>query len=158
MGGTKHQYLNNMAKVIREWCKSRENWIFAEYVTSKDNRADKGSRVFNLDAEWKLASYAFQEIVKEFGNPSINLFASRINAKCTKYCSWERDLEAFAINAMTINWREDFMYAFLPFSLIYFPKESKRGRFHRYNSGTLLDRATLVSNFQKSSYFLIHYV
>lgn len=71
-----------------------------------------------MDTEWELALYAFNEIVKRFGKPTIDLFASRINSKCSKYCSWERDPEAFAINALTINWKNDYWYAFRLFTLI----------------------------------------
>lgn len=87
-------------------------------MASKENLADEGSRVRNMDTEWQLADYAFNKITKKFGLPSIDLFASRINTKCEKYCSWERDPDAFAINAMTIDWRNEFWFAFPPFSLI----------------------------------------
>ena len=50
MGGIKHRNLNKVTKEIWEWCRSRETWIFAEYVASKENLADKGSRFSNLDA------------------------------------------------------------------------------------------------------------
>lgn len=103
MGGTKSRPLNEITREIWEWCKSRSIWIFAEYVASKENLADEGSRVCNLDTEWELADYAFQKIMKKFGRSTIDLFASRINSKCAKYCSWERDSDAFAINAMTID-------------------------------------------------------
>lgn len=65
-----------------------------------------------------MAGYAFQKIIENFGYPTIDLFASRVNAKCVKYCSWDRDPEAFAINAFTVNWKEEFWFAFPPFSLI----------------------------------------
>ena len=92
--------------------------MFAEYVASGANPADKGSRINNLDTEWELAGGAFQDICQKFGQPSIYLFASRINHKCIKYCSWERDPDAFAINALNISWNDEFWYGFPPFSLI----------------------------------------
>lgn len=58
------------------------------------------------------------KIKRTFGVPTIDLFASRINNKCTKYCSWERDPEAYAINSLTIRWKYEFWYAFPPFALI----------------------------------------
>ena len=118
MGGIRYRTLNHITKQIWEWCQKRDIWIFAEYVVSKDNLADGGFRVNNIDIEWELADYAFQRIVKSFGEPSIDLFATRINNRCNKYCSWERDPEAYAINAFTIGWKEEFWYAFPPFSLI----------------------------------------
>ncbi|XP_058799080.1 uncharacterized protein LOC131668714 [Phymastichus coffea] len=135
MGGTKHEDLHIEAKKIWNWCAKREIWIFSEYVASRENRADEGSRISNLDTEWELAEEAFKELVKEFGSPSIDLFASRINRKCLKYCSWERDPDAFAINSLTISWKQDFWYAFPPFALI--PRILKKIR-EEYSTGILV--------------------
>ena len=76
------------------------------------------SRISNIDTEWELADFAYRSITEEFGNPTIDLFATRINRKCEKFCSWQRDPEAFVINAFTICWANFFWYAFPPFSLI----------------------------------------
>ena len=124
MGGTKHRDLHILTKRMWEWCIERELWIFAEYVASKENPADEGSRLSNPDTEWELSNAAFQDILETFGTPSIDLFASRVNAKCSRYCSWDRDPEAIAINALTISWKAEFWYVFPPFSLI--PKLLKK--------------------------------
>lgn len=124
MGGTKFESLNNLAKELWEWCIDRKLWVFAEYVASKENLADEGSRISNLDTEWELATQAYNEICERLGVPEIDLFASRINSKCKNYCSWDRDPEAYAINALTINWQSHRWYAFPPFSLI--PKILKK--------------------------------
>lgn len=118
MGGLRHKNLHYITKELWEWCQNREIWIFAEYVASKSNLADEGSRVSNLDTEWELADRAFHLICRRFGKPTVDLFATRVNKKCTKYCSWERDPEAYCINAFTWSWTEEFWYAFPPFSLI----------------------------------------
>lgn len=60
----------------------------------------------------------YTQIVKQFGNPEIDLFASRINKKCKKFISWKCDPEALAVDAFTVNWEGVFFYAFPPFSLI----------------------------------------
>lgn len=114
MGRTKYRSLHNLTKEIWEWCMERRIWIFAEYIASKENLADEGSRLSNLDTEWELANYAFEQICSTFGKPTIDLFATRINNKCKKYCSWERDPEAHAINSLTISWKDEFWYAFPP--------------------------------------------
>ena len=126
MGGIKFPHLNRLAKEVWEWCIERKLWIFAEYVATKENIADEESRISNIDTEWELAHYAFRKIIKRFGNPEIDFFAKRNNKKCSKYCSWERDPDAFVINAFTINWENLFGYAFPPFSLI--PKILKKIR------------------------------
>ena len=117
MGGVKYPHLHNISKQIWEWCIERNIWIFAEYIASKDNIADDGSRIMNIDTEWELADYAFCSIVHKFGQPEIDLFATRKNTKCNVYCSWQRDPDALAINAFTISWSNSFWYAFPPSEL-----------------------------------------
>lgn len=95
----------------------REN--FASYIPSRENtNADRESRRSNIDTEWELAEPIFNLIVKKWGLPDIDLFASRINAKVEKFCSWKRDPEALAIDAFTISWKGYFFFAFPPFSMI----------------------------------------
>ncbi|KAI8441239.1 hypothetical protein MSG28_014886 [Choristoneura fumiferana] len=85
----------------------------------RDNtEADEESRKLNPDTEWELSDLAFQKIIDHFGQPEVDLFASRANAKCQTYVSWKRDPEAFCIDAFTINWSQKFFYAFPPFSVI----------------------------------------
>lgn len=48
----------------------------------------------------------------------IDLFASRVNKKCSRYISRDRDPEAFDIDAFTRSWSNFYFYAFPPFSLI----------------------------------------
>uniref|UniRef100_A0ABD2WYL6 Uncharacterized protein n=1 Tax=Trichogramma kaykai TaxID=54128 RepID=A0ABD2WYL6_9HYME len=80
--------------------------------------ADAQSRVKNIDTEWELASYAFKRVVHIFGTPNIDLFASRVNWKCKRYCSWYRDPDAKFIDAFTISWANVYFYAFPPFAII----------------------------------------
>ena len=118
MGGIKYPHLHDVAHKIWEWCNKKQIWIFAEYIASKENPADKESRITNIDTEWELAKFAFEAIILEFGIPEIDLFATKINKKCSKFCSWQRDPEALVINAFTLSWKKYFWYAFPPFSLI----------------------------------------
>ncbi|XP_074099933.1 uncharacterized protein LOC141528010 [Cotesia typhae] len=119
MGGSQYLHLHLLANEIWDWCEERRIWIYASYIPSKENKeADNQSRVKNIDTEWRLAVYAFNRIIKRFGNPDIDLFASRNNSKCKKYYAWERDPHAMAIDAFTINWKKYKFYAFPPFALI----------------------------------------
>jgi len=59
-------------------------WVKTSYIASKKNvEADTASRIINLDTEWELSTNFFNQIVKKFGEPSVDLFASRI--KNVKY-------------------------------------------------------------------------
>lgn len=119
MGGVQFPHLTKITKALWQWCESRKIIVFASYISSADNYiADAESRKTHPDIEWELNDYAFQKIIKKFGNPEIDIFASRINKKCKKYVSWNRDPDAFAINAFTISWSRFFFYGFPPFSMI----------------------------------------
>lgn len=72
-----------------------DNWLHSSYVQFKQNtKVDTESRILPPETEWKLADWAFKQIMKNFGEFDIDLFASILNEKC------------------------DFFYAFAPFSVI----------------------------------------
>lgn len=119
MGGVRFKNLSNLAKSIWEWCEERELWLFASYIASKDNtEADFESRKLDKETEYELADVAFRKITEKFGYPNIDLFASRINAKCKSYISWMKDPSSVAVDAFTVNWKKYFFYAFPPFILV----------------------------------------
>lgn len=119
MGGVQYAHLNNITRQIWQWCENRNLFIFASYIKSKDNvEADKESRNINIDTEWELSSLAYENIVNSFGLPDIDLFATHLNAKCTRYVSWKRDPYAYDIDAFTLDWSRFYFYSFPPFSLI----------------------------------------
>lgn len=118
-GGIQYPHLNNVARQIWQWCEKRNIWLFASYINSCDNKeADEESRRMNPDIEWELSASAYNKILKFFGYPDIDLFASRTNAKCRCYISWKQDPEAMAVDAFTVSWREYYFYAFPPFSML----------------------------------------
>jgi len=119
MGGIRFKKLSSLAKTIWEWCEERELFIFAFYISSKDNfEADFESRRIDNETEFELSDTVFQKIIKKFGYPDIDLFATRINKKCKDYVSWTKDPGAIAVDAFTIGWKKFFFYAFPPFALI----------------------------------------
>lgn len=118
-GGIQYEHLNNITREIWKWCETRNIWIFASYISSKMNyEADRESRRLEPETEYELADNAFEQIVNKFGKPDIDLFASRENAKCKKYISWQRDPGSVEIDAFTVSWKPYYFYAFPPFSLI----------------------------------------
>ena len=118
MGGIQYPNLHSLSRQIWGWCESRKLWIHASYIASKENvEADRESRIRNVDTEWELANYAFQEIIRHFPNPDIDLFASKSNSKCISFCTWIPDPDAVAFDAFTI-WKDRSFYTFPPFSMI----------------------------------------
>jgi len=120
MGGVQHSNLHRIAEEIWQWCEARDIWLVASYIKSEDNvEADQETRIRNIDTEWELADYAFRKAVGAFGDPEIDLFATRCNTKCEKYFSWENDPEALAVDAFTKDWHSvGLFWAFPPFALI----------------------------------------
>ena len=119
MGGVRYPHLGNLAKVIWTWCETRNIWLFATYIPSKENTvADRESRTLECHTEWQLNHLCFEKIVLAFGHPNIDLFASRHNTHCKVFMSWRPDPDAISIDAFTEDWSKWFFYAFPPFSLI----------------------------------------
>ena len=120
MGGSHSLPCNEMARNIWEWGKSKNIWLSATHIPGVTNvEADRASRKFNDNTEWKLDQIVFDQIVTKFGKPSIDMFASRINCQFLPYVSWRADPQAQAIDAFTLDWKQfDLMYIFPPFSLM----------------------------------------
>ncbi|XP_018359011.1 PREDICTED: uncharacterized protein LOC108758512 [Trachymyrmex cornetzi] len=96
MGGVKYQKFNHLAKEIWKWDETRDIWLFAVHIPSEKNViADRLSRIKNIDTEWEIAEFAFEKIVNVLGYPDIDLFASERNKKCTRYCTWENNPNAW---------------------------------------------------------------
>lgn len=118
MGG-KIKHLNKLAKEIWDWCLCRNVWVSASHISGKQNtEADYESRHFNDRCEWSLNDTIFHKLTEIYGYPDIDLFASRLNAKCKRYAAWQRDPQAEFIDAFSKSWDDTYSYLFPPFSLI----------------------------------------
>ena len=120
MGGIKHSHLSRVSREIWNWCESRNIWIYASYIPSKQNSdADAESRLRWQNTEWELNEKCFSQIKKLWGPPDVDLFASRSNSKCKKFASWIQDPESSYVDAFTIDWQQfKLPYLFPPFNLV----------------------------------------
>jgi hypothetical protein len=119
MGGIRFQVCNEMSHQIWERCSSRGIWLSACHIPGVKNvEADTESRKFSDSTEWSLDSEVFDNIFALWGPFDIDLFASRLHYKFAKYVSWKPDPGAIFINAMLMNWEQQYFYAFPPFRLI----------------------------------------
>ncbi|XP_063975160.1 uncharacterized protein LOC135161487 [Diachasmimorpha longicaudata] len=119
MGGTRFQRYNKLAREIWQWAELRKIILIASYIPSKENIiADSLSRIKNIDTEWELNEIYYKEIIRNFGVPEIDLFASELNTKCTRFISWKPEGRSLYVDAFTITWDKWDVYAFPPFSLI----------------------------------------
>ena len=88
------------------------------WISSEDNaEADDLSRRTDRD-DWKLNPNVFRSICNRFGEPEIDLFASRANAQVSRFCSRYNDSLAYATDALAIRWGFNRMYANPPWRLI----------------------------------------
>jgi hypothetical protein len=81
MGGSKSICCNDLAYEIWQFAKNRGLWLSASYIKGNLNIiADKMSREFQRDLEYKLNEEQFNTVVNMLGiTPEMDLFASRLN-------------------------------------------------------------------------------
>ena len=102
-----------------EWCIHRNIWVSAVQIAGKLNvGADFKSRSFSDKHEWVLNRNVLTEILSEFPELNMDLFASRLTTQLTQYCSWQPDPGSAFVDAFYIDWSEFNFYAFPTFSLI----------------------------------------
>jgi len=119
MGGTQSPKANELTRLIWLWCSQKRIWLSAGYIPGKLNtEADRLSRHFNTNAEFKLSPKAFNTICITWGTPEIDLFATRTNAQLSRFVSQYPDPDAYHINALSMNWENLRFYAFPPFCII----------------------------------------
>ena len=118
-GGVKSPDCNKVAQDIWAWCEDRDVWLSIAHIPGLENElADYKSRHFADNLEWSLKPEIFSRIVKVFGKPEIDLFATRLNCKVDCFVSWKPDPQAFAVDAFSLSWTDKFFYAFPPFSCV----------------------------------------
>ena len=107
MGGTKSAKCNEEAHEIWLWCEKRNVWLWPVHTPGSDNReADFESRNFSENTEWMLNPRLFKIICKMWGEPHIDLFASRLNNQVQNYVSWFPDPNAQFVDAFSLNWSQ----------------------------------------------------
>ena len=118
-GSTRSHMCNDIARKIWFWALERNIWLTAAHIPGVQNvEADEASRKFRADREWELSDFWFQKIQHQFGTPTVDLFATRLNAKVNRFFSWQPDPDSEVIDAFTTSWAGEFFYAFPPFCLV----------------------------------------
>ena len=118
---TKSPSCNEITKQIWDYAIFRDLWLTVAHCPGVENmEADVASREFKDQTEWTLKQECFDYICKTFGEPSIDLFASRLNYKVKRYCAWEPDPRAVYIDSFMYNWETaKLVYAFQHFGIVY---------------------------------------
>uniref|UniRef100_UPI003AF4B147 reverse transcriptase-like protein n=1 Tax=Thiolapillus sp. TaxID=2017437 RepID=UPI003AF4B147 len=118
--GSKSQFLNDMAQEIWQWCERKGIWISAAHIPGIENvEADKLSRDMHVDTEWKLDQALLYDALTILDvQPTIDLFASRINTQFALYASYRADPQAHVIDCFSVHWGDFSVYCFPPFSVL----------------------------------------
>ncbi|KAJ8031599.1 hypothetical protein HOLleu_24840 [Holothuria leucospilota] len=118
MGGIRSVECDKMARKLWNWCIERKIWVTAAHLPGDQNViADRKSRVFQDETEWMLSPLLFEDVCRQLGQPTIDLFVTRLNNQLPHYIAWQPDPGAVAADAFRFYWGEEIFYAFPPFCL-----------------------------------------
>ena len=119
-GGTVSWALCLLASRLLRWTESFDNHRDARYLSGQANvLADLLShRRQVVGTEWSLHPQVVRSLLRVWGNPSIDLFATCLNAKQPLYCSLVPDPQAVFEDAFRHPWDDLDLYAFPSFPLV----------------------------------------
>ena len=119
-GGTVSRALCSLTSRLLRWTESLDIHLNARYLPGQSNvLADLLSRRGQVvGTEWSLHLQVARSLLRVWGNPSIDLFATSLNAKLPLYCSFVSDPQAVFEDAFRHPWDDLDVYAFPPFPLI----------------------------------------
>lgn len=80
--------------------------------------ADPASREFNTQTEWMLRKEVFQDIIRHFYVPEVDLFASLLNHQLPLYVSRQPDPGATAVDALQLDWSQWMSFIHPPMVLL----------------------------------------
>ena len=119
-GGTVSRALCLLTSRLLRWTESFEVHLDARYLPGENNiLADVLSRRGQVvGTEWSLHPQVARSLLRVWGNPSIDLFATCLNAKLPLYCSLIPDPQAVFEDAFRHPWDDLDLYVFPPFALV----------------------------------------
>ena len=119
-GGTVSRSLCLLTSRLLRWTESFDVHLDARYLPGESNvLADVLSRRGQVvGTEWSLHPQVARALLRAWGNPSIDLFATCLNAKLPLYCSLVPDPQAVFEDVFRHPWDDLDLYAFPPFPLV----------------------------------------
>ena len=119
-GGTVSRALCLLTSRLLRWTESFDVHLDARYLPGESNvLADLLSRRGQVvGTEWSLHPQVARSLLRVWGNPSIDLFATCLNAKLPLYCSLVLDPQAVFEDAFLRPWDDLDLYALPPFPLV----------------------------------------
>ncbi len=119
-GGTHSVPLCLETRKLLLWCQQYAISLKARHIAGKANiLADYLSRGHKaVLTEWRLSPEVASAVIRRWGDPWLDLFATCLNSQLRWYVSPVPDARAWAIDAMSFGWNQVDGYAFPPFVLI----------------------------------------
>jgi hypothetical protein len=118
-GGTHSRNLCLLTMNLLQFTKAAGIQLLVRHIPGRLNvMADALSRTQALHTEWTLHPGVFARIQLLFPAMSIDLFATRFNARLPSFVSPVPDPEALAVDALSMDWTGLDLYAFPPTPLI----------------------------------------
>jgi len=123
-GGGKKPTLSLIAEPMIRHALSNKIHLSFTHIKGEDNPTDADSRRARRLCDFALPLDCFATIVRNWGRPSIDLFATRLSTKCAKFVSLMPDPKSWMgrHNALSLDWAnlpDGVPYAFPPFSLLH---------------------------------------
>ena len=119
MGGMKNLLMDDIARQLWFFAIKNNIWISSSFIKGESNSdADFFSRTLNDRTDWTLPMETFSLVCSTLFQPSIDLFASRLNARLERYISWIPDPYCENVDSFSISWTNEEPYLFPPISLI----------------------------------------
>ena len=119
-GGMVSDSLCSLTGQLLRWTESHSVHLEAGYLPGQSNvLADLLSRRDQvLGAEWSLHPQVVRKLIRSWGSPSLDLFATHLNAKLPLYCFLIPDPKAVFEDAFHHPWNDLDTYAFPFFHLV----------------------------------------
>ena len=106
---------NKIARDIWTFAVENHMWLSISHIPGVDNiDADLASCELNPRTEWSLPQDIFDLACHKLNfYPVLDLFASRLNNKTSRYMSYCPDPFCEAVDTFTVPWNSDRLYLFL---------------------------------------------
>ena len=119
-GGTHSESLAYLTIDLLEWCHARDISLSARHIPGHMNvLADGLSRRGQVQpTEWSLSPHVFRLLIRLWGSPHVDLFATQWNAKLPTFVSPIPDPQAWSVDALSTSWDGLFAYAYPPAKVI----------------------------------------
>ena len=120
-GGTRSKRLNSIALELLRCAESMKVTLVPVFIPGVRNvTADGLSRLGQVrDAEWTLRAEALTAIFGQWGQPWLDLFATRNNTRLSQFVSPHPHPMAYRTDALSFSWSNlGLLYAFPPWKLV----------------------------------------